>query len=577
LLRSQRGGLVAVFLLVALGAVSGVAGPYLARNGIDRGMLSGSFRALAVAGGLFAVSALIQYAGTRALLVVAGRVGQRIVHTLRVRVWAHLQRLPIDFFESHRTGDLLTVVVSDVETLSEVLSTGLASIVVATVTSVVALAVMASLNLVMAGVTLGVLVPLVGVVVVCQRLSAASYRRARRRIAEMNTDLEESLSGARESQAFGQQGRRQAKFSEAARGYADARIAAYRLVAIYFPLIDLLSDIGIALLLGVGALLVAGGSLAPGELVAFVLYQAVLFTPIQQAFGFFDSLQQARVSTGRIGALLGTAPDAPAALADDRPRPAEGAAGELRLENVGFRYPDADSDALTGLDLTVRPGETLAVVGASGAGKSTLVKLIARFYDPTSGRLLLGGADLRSLDPSAYRSRLGYVPQEPFLFPVSVRANIAYGRPDATEADVVAAATAVGAHEAITALPGGYDHVVTGNSLSAGQRQLLCLARALLVDPELLLLDEATAGLDETMMGAVARAAAGRTTVMVTHRLRSARDADRVAVLADGRLAELGSHEELLAAGGRYAGMWETARSDTPATAHDPNPDPVPS
>jgi len=311
--------------------------------------------------------------------------------------------------------------------------------------------------------------------------------------------------------------------------------------------------------LGVGAGRVRAGTLTPGELVAFLLYLNQLFSPVQQLSHVFDSYQQARASMRQVAALLATPTSTPRPAS---PVPVGRLAGEVRFEGVRFRYPTATGDALAGVDLSVRAGERVALVGETGAGKSTLVKLLARFYDPTEGSVTVDGVDLREIDLDAYRRQLGYVPQEVFLFSGTVRDNIAYGRRDVTEAEVEAAARAVGAHELIARLPGGYLHPITerGRSLSAGQRQLLALARAHLVDPAVLLLDEATSNLDLVTEARVARAmqavAHGRTTILVAHRLPTAAVADRVVVVDAGRVVEEGTHAELLGRGGHYARLW---------------------
>jgi ATP-binding cassette, subfamily B, bacterial len=295
--------------------------------------------------------------------------------------------------------------------------------------------------------------------------------------------------------------------------------------------------------------------------IAFLLYLDQFFSPIQQLSQVFDQWQQARVSMKKIDELMTTPTGTPTA---DDPVSLARVEGAIRFEGVRFSYPGAPGEALRGIELEIAPGESVALVGETGAGKSTIVKLVARFYDATAGRVLIDGVPVTDLDLDTFRRRLGYVPQEPFLFSGTVRDNIAYGRPDATDAEVEAAARAVGAHDFIAGLAGGYVHPITerGRSLSAGQRQLLCLARALLVDPAILLLDEATANLDLGTEARVQRAmglvATGRTTLLIAHRLQTARAADRIVVLDDGQIIEQGSHDELVAANGPYAALWDS-------------------
>jgi ATP-binding cassette subfamily B protein len=340
------------------------------------------------------------------------------------------------------------------------------------------------------------------------------------------------------------------------------------MVAIYFPFVQFLSAVADAIVLGVGSVLVGRGSLTAGAVNAFVLYLDQFFSPIQQLSQVFDSWQQARASMHKIDELMVIPSGTPLA---EHPRDPGRVAGAIRFDDVRFRYPTGLSEALRGVTLDIPPGETVALVGETGAGKSTIVKLVARFYDTTGGEVQIDGTPLTELDLGAFRRRLGYVPQEAFLFSGTIRDNIAYGRPDASDADVEAAARAVGAHDFIAGLAGGSLHYVAerGRSMSSGQRQLICLARARLVDPSILLLDEATSNLDLATEARVQRAmgvvAAGRTTLIIAHRLQTAMSADRIVVMADGMVAEIGSHAELLARGGRYAQMWAAFEGEEPA------------
>jgi ATP-binding cassette subfamily B protein len=346
---------------------------------------------------------------------------------------------------------------------------------------------------------------------------------------------------------------------------------AQRLIALYFPFVQTLSTIAGAIVLIVATGEVRSGALTAGALIAYLLYIDLVFSPIQELSQVFDGYQQAVVGLRRIKDLLLLQTSTPEASA---PVPVpDRLSGRIELRDVRFGYETANRDAINGVSLTITPGETVALVGQTGAGKSTLVKLIARFYDVTGGAVLVDGVDVRSYDLASYRHRLGVVPQEAYLFAGTVRDAIAYGRPGASDAEVEAAARAVGAHEMISRLTGGYYHEVTerGRNLSAGQRQLLALARAQLVDPDILLLDEATAALDLASEAAVNRAteelAARRTTIVVAHRLTTAASADRIVVMDGGRIAEIGSHDELAAAGGVYAGLWEAFTGDSELVA----------
>jgi ATP-binding cassette subfamily B protein len=359
-------------------------------------------------------------------------------------------------------------------------------------------------------------------------------------------------------------------FTDIASDYRDARVNAQRLVAIYFPFVDFLSDIAVCVVLGAGSVLVAHHSLSVGELIAFLLYLNLFFAPIQQLSQVFDSYQQARVAIERIGELLSTPTTVPAPAEPIIPARLR---GEVSLDNVHFRYSSAIDEALRGVDMRIASGETVALVGETGAGKSTVMKLVARFYDPTSGVVRVDDVAIDRYDPVAFHQQLGVVPQEAFLFSGTIRDNIAYGREDASNAEVETAAREVGAHDFIATLPGGYLQWVSerGRSLSSGQRQLIALARAHLVDPAILLLDEATSNLDlqteAKVQAAMGVAAHGRTTILIAHRLQTARLADRIIVVDDGRVVEDGTHDELLQRGANYARMWAAAEGEPAAAA----------
>ncbi|MBT1188324.1 ABC transporter ATP-binding protein [Streptomyces sp. CJ_13] len=566
LLRGFWAPLAISLALVALDAGSGLLLPILIRHGIDKGVEDAVLGAVWAAAGLALVVVVAQWAAQFAETRMTGRTGERVLYALRVKIFAQLQRLGLDYYERELTGKIMTRMTTDVDSLSSFLQTGLVTAVVSVFTFFGILIALLVLDVELALIVFVTLPVLVVATVVFRRRSVAAYELARDRVSLVNADLQESVSGLRIVQAFRRQGSGAARFAERSNSYREARVRGQWLISVYFPFVQLLSSGAAAAVLIVGAGRVEAGTLTTGALVAYLLYIDLFFAPVQQLSQVFDGYQQATVSLGRIQGLLREPTSTPRPAA---PREVAGLRGEIAFEDVRFAYGTAEErgekgEALAGISLRIPAGQTVAFVGETGAGKSTLVKLVARFYDPTSGRVTADGADLRELDMTAYRHRLGVVPQEPYLFPGTVRDAIAYGRPGAGDAEVEAAARAVGAHDMIATLDGGYLHTVAerGRNLSAGQRQLIALARAELVDPDVLLLDEATAALDLATEAQVNRAtdrlAGKRTTLVVAHRLTTAARADRVVVMDRGRVVEDGPHAELLARGGRYAELWRT-------------------
>jgi ATP-binding cassette, subfamily B, bacterial len=561
------------FVLVALDAALTLMGPLMIRYGVDHGIEADDGGALRLAVLLFLGAVLADWVVMRIYTVITGRTAERLLFALRVKIFAHLQRLSLDYYDREMGGRVMTRMTTDVDALAQLVQTGLISAVVGLLTCTGVFVFLVILSPPLALAAASVLLPLAAATWWYQHRSDAAYEKARDSIATVNANLQESLSGVRVAQAYVREDRNITGFRDVNAHYRDARLGAHRLIAIYFPSVMLLADLGAVAVLLAGDHLVATGAVTTGVVIAFLLYLNQFFAPIQQLSQVFDQWQQAAASVDKIAELLETPTGTPPAEHPLQPR--RPARGEVRFEGVRFRYasagPDGD-EALAGVDLRIAPGETVALVGETGAGKSTVVKLIARFYDPTEGRITSDGIDLRDLDLGAYRRTLGYVPQEAFLFTGTIRDNIAYGRPDATDAEVEAAARAVGAHELVAGLPGGYLAPVSerGRSLSAGERQLIALARAQLVDPAILLLDEATSQLDLASEARVQQAmgvvASGRTTVLVAHRLPTARQADRILVVEHGHVVETGTHDHLVALGGRYAQLWAAfSTADAPA------------
>ena len=538
------------------------AGPLLTEYAIDHGMLPGhrSTAVVVTSALVYLVLALMSAYGQRLQATVTGTLASRVMHDLRIRVFTHFQRLSLDFFSDEKAGVLMSRMTSDIENLQQLIQDGISSFALQGLTMVVITVVLFSLNVTLATWTLLLVVPLlVAFSLWFHRASEAGYLLSRDRIANVLADLSESLYGIRVVTAHNRQRRNITNHRHVLGAYRDANFFTGRVNAVYGPATIMIGVLGQALLLGIGGDMVLRHQLSLGALVAFFLYLNRFFQPIQLLVQQYSSLQQGRSSVIRLRELLATPPSVDEL---DDARELTVIEGRLTFEHVSFGY-DPARPVLQDVDLEIAPGESVAFVGPTGAGKSTLAKLANRFYDPTAGRVLVDGVDVRTVTIRSLRSQVGVVPQEPFLFAGSIRHNLRFGRAGITDEEIDEAVDVVGLGELIARLPDGLDTVVheRGQTLSSGERQLLALARAFLARPRLLILDEATSSLDlrsETIIErALDRLLEGRTAILIAHRLTTAQRADRIVVIDGGGIREVGTPAELMAQRGAYAAMFE--------------------
>ncbi len=562
LLRPYRWRVLAMLFALAAATGAALAPAPLAALAINHGIERHDEGALDLVVAAFLASAVIYLVMSYAQTYLVGWVGQRTLQDLRLQLFAHLQRLSIGFYSRNRAGVIISRITNDVEALDQLVEDGLATLIQSGLMLIGVVVILFVMDSHLALLTFLAL-PLLALGGVAFRIASAdAYRLTREKIALITGYLQESLSGIRVVRSFGQERRHMRQFAELNEDNRRVNQTTVNLNAAYFPGVELLSALVTVEILLVGGYAVLNGDTSTGIVFAFIAALNNFFDPIQQLSQLYTTYQSGMAALDKIFDLLDEEPeliDAPDAVELDRIR------GELRFDDVSFRYGAADDGAwaLRDIDLVIPPGQTVALVGETGAGKSTFAKLVARFYDPTLGRVLVDGHDLRTVTAHSLRSQMGIVPQEGFLFSGTVRDNISFGKPGATDAEISAAARAVGADGFIAELEHGYDTEVgeRGVQLSAGQRQLVAFARALVADPRILVLDEATSNVDvhtESLIeDGLRRLVAGRTAIVIAHRLSTIRNAGRIMVLEDGTIVEQGTHDELLDAGGRY---WELYR-----------------
>ncbi len=558
-LRPYRGRMVLAFALMLAGTGLSLVSPYLLKLAIDIYIPGGDTPALGRTALLMAGAFVAAYGVTAGQQYLLTWVGQRILATLRGRLFHHLQELPLGYHDTHIVGVTLSRVINDVGVINELLSEGLITLASDVLVMAGVIVVMFSMSPRLALLALSVVPLMVLATLLFARRAQSAFRETRARIAAVVGDLAEDLSGMRVIQAFAQEDSSHERFDELNQANRQANIAAMSLSFAFLPAVEFLSMLATGVVLWFGGRAVAASEITLGVVVAFLAYVGRFFQPILELSQLYTTLQAAMAGGERVFELLDTAPDVP-----DRPGAAEmpRIEGTVDLENVSFAYRGGAA-AVRGIDLHIEPGSTVALVGPTGAGKTSIANLMARFYDVTEGSVRIDGVDVRTVTQHSLRGQMGLVPQDPFLFSGTVADNIRFSRPDASMSEVQRAAQAANAHGFIEALPLGYetDLVEGGANLSVGQRQLVCIARAVLANPRLLILDEATSSVDTLTESLIQQALqhllAGRTAVIIAHRLSTVRHADRIYVVEGGRIVDQGRHEELLSRGGTYKMLYE--------------------
>ena len=541
-----------------LATATALAPPFLSKYAIDDGIRKQDLGALWVIVIAFLLAGLANWGMSYVQTYLTGWVGERILADLRIKLFGHLQRLSLGFFERNRAGVIISRLTNDVEALDQLVTDGVATLVQSSLTLLGTAILLFVLDWRLALATLAV-IPIMSVGTVLFRIySARAYAAVRERLGLVTATLAEDIAGMRIVQAFTREDRNIAHFREVTEHYREANMRTVVLNALYFPFVDLVSSIALAVVLGYGGYLYFGGAVTLGTLFAFMLYVQNFFDPVQQLSQLYSTFLSATAALDKIMDVLD---EKPQVLDKPGARELPAVEGRVRFEHVRFGYGDGP-DVLPDLDLDVPAGTTAALVGHTGAGKSTIAKLLARFYDPRAGRITIDGIDLRDVTQASLRRQLGIVPQEGFLFAGTVAENIAFGRPEASGEEIVRAAQAVGANDFILRLENGYETDVQerGSRLSLGQRQLVALARALLADPRILILDEATSSVDigteRKIEQALRLLLSGRTAFIIAHRLSTIRDADLIVVLEHGRIVEQGSHDELMEKRGLYTSLY---------------------
>src|SRR3954471_2593459 len=557
LLRPYRTRVVLMLVALVLGTAATLAPPPLAKLAIDDGIVPGDLAKLDWIVAAFVASALVYWACSYAQTWLVNWVGQRALADLRMQIFGHLQRMPVGFYERVPAGVLISRMTNDVEALDSLVTDTVITLVSSSLTLVGTIVILVALDVKLALLTFLIFPVMAAGSLAFRIASADAYRRTRETIGAITAYLQETLSGIRVVRSFGQEPRHEGRFAELNEANREANLVTVRLNAAYFPSVEMVSALTTVGILLYGGLQVIGGHVEIGVLVGFIASLNGFFDPINQLSQVYTTYQSGMAALDKIFELLDQDPDlVDADDAVELPR----LRGEIEFRDVSFAYRTSEETvrALDRVSIVIPPGQTLALVGATGAGKSTFAKLVARFYDPTSGAVLVDGFDLRRVRASSLRSQMGIVPQEGFLFSGTVRDNIAFGRPGASDEEIWTAADAVGAADFLRGLPAGLDTEVgeRGAQLSAGQRQLVAFARALIADPRILVLDEATSNVDLHTEGRIEdglrRLLAGRTAIVIAHRLSTIRQAGRIVVLDHGQILEEGTHDELIAAEGRY-------------------------